>query len=451
MAEVFTNVDFIAEGLQYPPLHSTSRLSAYELNKKRYAGKYNENKFIVVRSKVTGENIKYPVVTENFFKLTTEKMCSLLLSQLPLVTCGDEETTSVLQGIIKDSGFWLQLQNVYRSFSSLGDGVLYLYVDDEGEIKTNVVSPSCWYSVVNPFNIDEVTCHVLVNEIFENDYKTTTPSRRTHLRVLYHYKGYYIEKIYNADDYKVKDLVSEKKYNTGLSDFAVFTCHNAKSLGELYGQSDYESIADAVRLYESAYSLIHAVLEHSGSPLLQVPKGVGKQNSKTGRVEFSQFGGFVEVPADAKDIKYVGLDAPLTETLAFIDNLLSEIGIQSELSKAFLCGDFGNTNASAEALKTLLKSALDKSSRIVDSLDTMVKRVFVQMLFLKGISIKPSEINIEWQDGLVDSESVIATTQKTLREAGVLSRKRALMKYSGMTAEQADSELLQIENEEKEV
>ena len=458
--EIFTSTEFIAPGLQYPPLLSTSRMQGYSRNLERYKGKYNEGNFIVVKDKATNEGLKYNIVTENYFKLITEKQNSLLLNEYPSVLCKDEETTALLQKCIKNCGFWLQLQKAYRSFSSLGDGVLYLYVNENGESRVNAVNPKHWYCVVDPCNIENVICHVLVHEIFKENYKAITPSIRTHIRVMYHYKGYYIEKVFKASDYQI-DVpveydngeyvvpVEGRRVDTGLSDFAVFPFSNGNAIDEVYGISDYEAIADSVKAYETALTIVGAILEKNSDPLLVVPKGSARQNSKTGQVEFPQNGGFIEV-GENNNVKYVGLDAPIDETMRYVEKLLDEICIQSELSKSLLLGEYSG-NASGEALKTVLKSALDKVSRGIDTIESVLKRLFVQMLHIKGIDITSSDIDIQWQDGIVESDSVRATTIKTLREAGVLSKKRALIKYDGMSDELADAELIQIEYEDKEV
>jgi DNA-binding protein len=456
--EIFTSIDFIGQGLQYPPTQSTARLTGYDKNLKRFKGTYNKGQSIAVKSKITGNSTQYPIITENYYRLITEKQVGLLLNEHPHVVCSTPETTAILQKLIKNSGFWLQLQKSYRTFSSMGDGVLYLSTNGYGEPTVNSVNPQNWFVVVDSANIDEVLCHVLVHPIYKQDYKSVLPAQRTHLRVLYHYKGYYIERVFKANDTMVlepcafdtgsyKIPLKGRRVETGLTDFAVFAFSNNRPIDEVYGLSDYDMICDAVSLYERAFTLIGAIIEQNANPTLAVPKGTGRANSKTGQIEFPGLGSFVEVPP-GETIRYVSLDAPINEVMGYIEKLLDEIGVQSELSKSFLCGEYG-ANSSGEALKVLLKSPLDKISRAIDSIESVIKRLFVQMLMIKGVSVSPADIDIEWQDGIVLDDNSKANAIKTRVESGTLSKKRALMKFDGMSDEQAEAELSIIKNEDK--
>lgn len=401
--------------MPFPPLMSEERQKGYKQNLLRFDGDYNKNNYIYVKN-LQGTVDKYRVATENFYKLITLKLQGLLLNEKPIITVKDNaEKTKLLNDLVNNSGFWLAFQQSFRNFSSLGTGALYLY--KQGVPKVNPLNPQFLYKVVNSTDISEVKCYVLAQPIVSIDYKNPEKSKTTHIRMLYHYKGYYIEKVYEYKESKgvlgqvvAQDFVDYKvsstglRVDTGLEDFAVFTFENQPSANSIYGTSDYNQIADVVSIYEQILTLVNIVIVKNINPIIQVPAGLMHENEQTGQLEFNGVGSAVEVRKDEKDIKYISYDMQVTDIMNYIDRLLSEIGIQSEMSKTFLTGDFAS-NLSGEAIKNLIKSPLDKISRSIDTLDSVVKGLFSQMLLLQGIEdIDISDVEIEWKDGIATTE-----------------------------------------------
>ena len=405
MSEVITSLKAFESGMPFPPYKSAERLLGYEVNLERFKGTYNDGKFIKMKS--FGSISKFKVITENFFKLITLKLQGLLLNEKPIISYkGNDEYTEVLKDAVNDSGFWLAFQQAFRNFSSLGTGVLYLsYKEDKA--KVNSINPKHLYKVVNSMNIDEIECYVLTQPIWEEDYRgvDTYPVIKQ-IRMLIHYKGYYIERVYNYTDSgfhgQLGEVVSERKVETGLSDFAVFTFENCPATDEIYGQSDYDSIADTVCLYEQVLTIINAVLTKNINPIIQVPYGILKEDELEG-VQGPTSGSVVEVQQGSSDLKYITYDMQIADTTTYLSNLLTEIGIHSEMGKVFLTGEFAS-NLSGEAIKSLIKSPLDKISRSIDQLDEVIKKLFVQVLHLKGIYASCSDISIIWRDGISGTE-----------------------------------------------
>lgn len=406
MSEIITSVDAISEGKPFPPYMSRERIEGYDENLIRFKGKYNEGKFIRIKN-LNGGIDSFPLITENFFKLMTMKLQGLLLNEKPILVVKDNDAESlVLNKVVNDSGFWKALLSAYRNFSSLGSGVLYLSYKDK-KPKVNSVNPKYVYKVVNPQNIDEVVCYILVQPIYKVDYTETNYNKIEKLRVLYHYKGYYIEKWFEFNEMgSIGKKLKQKKYETGLSDFAVFIMDNGCPIDEVWGHSDYENIADIVNLYEQTLTLVGAVLIKNINPILQVPYGTLTQNEQTGKLELAADGAngsVLEAEKDAADTKFITYDMQISDIMKYVETLLNELGIQTEMSKTFLTGEF-TSNLSGAAIKNLLKAPLDKISRSIDEMDDALKGLLVQMLGLVDITVEANDIGIIWQDGISEYE-----------------------------------------------
>lgn len=402
MSEVITSVEAISEGMPFPPYMSRNRLDTYKINSARFNGRYNDGKFIRIKN-LNGGVDRFPIITENYFKLSTLKLQGLLLNEKPLLSSTTSEITTVLNDLVENSGFYKAFLSVYRNFSGLGTGAFYLSCGVDGP-KVNSVNPEFIYKVVDAEDIETITCYVLVQPIFKVDYtKSSTIQDIEQLRVLYHYKGYYIEKVFNYSDHLIGNCISTKRVETGLTDFAVFCVDNNTPTDAVWGLSDYDNIADTVGIYEQTITLVNAIMVKNLNPILQVPTGVFTENEITGKLEAPTEGSAVEVSAEDKDtLKYIKYDLELMDVKSYLEFLLNELGVHSELSKTFLTGEF-TSNLSGAAIRNLLKAPLDKISRAIDEMEPSIKALFTQILHLAGYEVSPSSITIEWRDGCADT------------------------------------------------
>ena len=402
MSEILTSVEALSEGMPLPPYMSRNRLDTYKINSARFNGRYNDGKFIRIKN-LNGGVDRFPIITENYFKLSTLKLQGLLLNEKPILSSTTCEITTELNNIVENSGFYKAFLSVYRNFSGLGTGAFYLSCGVDGP-KVNSVNPEFIYKVVDAEDIETITCYVLVQPIFKVDYtKSSTVQDIEQLRVLYHYKGYYIEKVFNYSDHLIGNCISTKRVETGLTDFAVFCVDNNTPTNDVWGLSDYDNIADTVAIYEQTITLINALMIKNVNPILQVPTGVFTENEQTGKLEAPTDGDAVEVSPEDKDtLKYITYDLQITDIRGYLEFLLNELGIHSELSKTFLTGEF-TSNLSGAAIRNLLKAPLDKVSRAIDEMEPSIKHLFTQMLYLAGYEVNPSSINIVWRDGVRDT------------------------------------------------
>ena len=116
MSEVITSVEAISEGMPFPPYMSRNRLDTYKINSARFNGRYNDGKFIRIKN-LNGGVGRFPIITENYFKLSTLKLQGLLLNEKPLLSSTTSEITTALNDLVENSGFYKAFLSVYRNFS----------------------------------------------------------------------------------------------------------------------------------------------------------------------------------------------------------------------------------------------------------------------------------------------------------------------------------------------
>ena len=400
MGGIITDVKAFSENMPFPPFFSRSRLEETALNLERYENTHNKHTYIRVKN-LKGTYDSFPVINANFFRLMTLKLLALLLTDDPFIT---SKTTPDLQDRLYDANFMPALRQFFTDFSSVGSGYLHLH-GSPNEPVISTINPQNLEKIVDAEDINCIKNYVLTRVIYETDYRQAVQLPKE-LRVIYRGKGSITNSLYNfTGGEQIQSLIGSTPRELGVNDFMIFEAQNNKSSREIYGHSDYDSIARTVEAYEIALTLVYAVLVKNVNPIIQVPSGYMEENEFTGQYEFKGMGGSLEVGADNKDVtKYITLDMDYEGIGSYVDKLLSEIGMQSELSLAYLKGEFGS-NLSGEALKYMLKSPLDKISRAVDCIEPAIKQLCATLLTWQGIPTKQSDIDIEWHYNIPEMQN----------------------------------------------
>jgi hypothetical protein len=459
--DLLTDLAFIQSGVTFPPSSQKNRLKQYDLNFKHYEGSYNEDRQLVVMTREGYKIYDSKMITDNYFKLITDKFVGLLLTEKPMLSVTDKDKQQLIHDMVLDTNFWYKFQQVAKSFSMLGDGIFNVYKDANGG-NTNWMNPSVVYKIVSEHDIDEVKCYLVAYEISETSYLgTTAKSDVKYIRFIAHYKGYYSEIVHSYNgtslgspvEYTSNGLgtipLEGRTVETGLSDFAIQTVHNSRSIRSIYGVSDYDSIKPLVYEVEKRLTLGSIVIDKNIEGILIVPQGMLRTNELTGKTEFKGEGSIVTKPANADDPKYIAPDGKTEANEHLITQLIDELVKLSEYGKVFLFGEY--KNASGEALKVMLKGALDKVSRQIDSLDFTVKKVLCLMAEYNGVSVTPKDINIGWQDGIAESLKTVTDAIKSMKESNTMSLRTLLMRFFNFTSEQVDDEFINIKNEQKDL
>ena len=181
MKEIITEEIAFSENMPFPPYMSRERMNSYKENLERFKGEYNKNNYIKIKN-IKGKYDKFPLITENYYKLITLKLQGLLLNEPPIIAFkNSEELSNQINTIINNSGFFTSFQQAFRNYSSLGTGALYLSFS-EGKPRVNSINPSYLYKVVDRNNVENIKCYVLAQPIFTVDYKNVSYTKIEFMR-----------------------------------------------------------------------------------------------------------------------------------------------------------------------------------------------------------------------------------------------------------------------------
>lgn len=454
MGEIITSEKFLMQGLKFPPAISNKRLMNYELNSRRYKGTYNNNKKLSIMTPEGPITSNLKVLPINYFRLDTDKQRQLIFSEKPVIHC-DGIDDSELKAILDNADFFNKLNQAYTTYSSLADAPIWV----SSATTISCFNPKYYFEIVEDFDTETTKCIVLYQPIYKEYLQgDIIKSEIYRIRIIKHYKGYYTEQVFK---YNKKGIIGQPvkhqigsytipqaghKVETGLDDFAISVLKAGRLSGEVYGTSMYEKYADLVLAIEKRLTLEDAVIDKHSEPTFVVPNSLIRTNEETGEQEFLGVGGIVGVPIGSERPEYLTWDGKTDAAEKMIETLKKELVIALEYGETYLNNSFA-ANMSGEALKTLLKGALDKAGRIVDEIEVPVKKVIRNLLSFNGYKVEMSDISIEWQDGISESDLNKAQVIQLRVSTGTMSKKRALMIYDGLSAEKADEEIEQIEIE----
>lgn len=454
---MLTDLSFLNIGQQFPPLSEYDRLEMYQHNKKLFESEHAEvyaESFKRIERVISNfqEVVSYPVVV-NYQKLITLKLADLLLGEPPKIVAGETNSKEqqTVDKIIENTDLFNTSYENAIDVSRYGDGLFYVYQDgDNGMI--DVTQPAYWYPIVDPKNIKRILYHVIAWTYMIGEAK--------YLYVQIHSKGSYIEKTYLLEpstevgawfikaQTQIDNLVT-----TGLDDFAIVQVPNVVTSDRVHGIDDYNDVDSIISELLVRVGQIARILDKHASPSVTGPMSALERDPVTGewRLKMGNF-----FPRDGKDdaeTKYITWDGQLEANFKIIDKLVNFLHAISEMGGQLL-GDTTEQGGalSGTALRFKMISPLAKAKRVsMRFKPALIKAIrLCSQLGGEGISdLSNVPISVTFLDGLPnDPKEEADIMQIRTGTKATMSIKRALKVYDGMSDEDADNELAEIEADE---
>ena len=452
------SLDFLNPGSEWPPTSEKERLVKYQDNRDIFEGNHADVYSAAFKriERVIGNfsNIISFHTIINYQKLISLKSADLLFGEPPNFSAGDEgspEQTSI-DTIIENSELINTGYEGIIDASRFGTGIFQIYQSDIGGI-ISVIPPGLWFPVVSEDNIKKILYHILAWKVSAGDEK--------YLKVQIHEKGKYTERLYYIDNSTatsnvlgdtIGKLISEEIFQTGLSDFAIIPFHNVLTSDRIYGFDDYSDIDSIISEILVRVSQISKILDKHADPSATGPAAAMVKDGASGEWKMKMGGYFPRLDNESPEVKYITWDGQLTAAFSHLEFLINALYTISEMGSAIF-GDLSNKAGqipSGSALKRLMISPLAKVNRMRMRIDPALKKAIKLCSELPGKNIKKLEtVSITWQDGLPGDPAEEANIMQ-IRTAGkqTMSQKRALKTYDGLSEEEADNEISQIEEDE---
>ncbi len=498
-----TNLDFLKVGGLYPPSTEVARLARYKRYDDLFYSRITEAYGSYIKKDDGIGNSMFDQMKSifanpkimNYARAITKKTVDLALSKKPYVIPTKKDKDIDIMELQHGTDIWKKTRQALTDVSRYGNGYIreynkiprYSNTDglgrvtlSKGEPACNAINPSMVVEVVNPLDREDTTYFVLgwIDKVEEDlmvggitQYNVdgiTTPKYTYYLTTEIHKRGAYQYRrfrvgspILNYGQVKQYSIIEEvtdeslkdKWIPTGLEGFAIkklsgYTTTDNPS----EGLSDYDMLDTLmIELVERVSQLSQVFTKH-GDPAMQGSPELLSQDENGNPVFYT--GDFYPIGKDEQPLSYITWNSQSREILEYCNQILQNIWVLTEMGDGSIMGYTRENNGFAESGKGLrmkLASPLMKvQSLLIDNQDTIIS-IFTDFATILGKKIKPTDIEIKWQDGLPVDHIEEANIFQMRVQSGTESIVYGLQRRYNMTPEQAEKEYKKILEEKKQL
>lgn len=450
----------------FPNLKEKARLDDYEYYRRLFLGKH----FEAFRVKIDDEKynrayarLRWVVV--NFAGLLSKIMADMLFSEPPTIKVpkGDQDWIDA---------FWRANKMDVQCYESAlgnsynGDAVFKMRAgklneaDENGEITVIVedITPTIYFPEIDGFNVRANPKKIELKWTFQ-------VGDNLFLRKEIHTPGKIENKVYQMKSDKVMAEVGlsfaglnlEQEQLTNINEMLITHVANWKTGDRYFGLSDYNDLDTLFYALNNRMTKVDNILDKHGDPILMVPPGVLDEKGNVKKKAL----GVIEVEAgDNGKPEYIVWDASLESAFKEIEKLVDFLYLTAEISPDLL-GLGEGVQESGRALKYKLMRTLAKAARKRIYYDQALKEiVYNAQVFAKANNLtidgkalngEPVRPEIEWNDGLPIDNHEAQEDLILAIDAGIESKKGAIMTLDAVDEKSADEKLADIEKEKPKV
>jgi hypothetical protein len=446
----------------FPYPGDADRMTSYEYYERLFLG----NHFAAFNIKIDDEHwnktysrLRYVAV--NFAGLITKIVADMLFSE-PVTVKVPEGDQDFIDALWKENNMDVQCYESALGNSYNGDALFKLRVgprfNSPKEPSTVIIedtSPCIYYPELDDFNVRaEPKKQELAWTFEKNNVK--------YLRKEIHYPGRIENKVYEM---KGQDIVAEVSVDTlgipGLKAVEqtkidrsmLIHTPNWKTGNRYFGLSDYHDLESLFYAINNRMTSVDNILDKHSDPILMVPPGVLDEK---GNVRKKALGVVEMGEGEGGKPEYIVWDASLENAFKEIEKLVEFLYLVGEVSPDVLgLGD--GVSDSGRALKFKLMRTIAKVARKKLYYDKALKEIIYRaQLLAKAWNLKvggktlqgdPVMPEIEWSDGLPIDNHEALEDEVTAIDAGIRSKKEAIMTLYKVDEEAADKMLADIEEE----
>lgn len=332
-------------------------------------------------------------------------------------------------------GFFTKLYEAFIDVSRFGNAVLK-HINKT----VTAVSPMHWFPICDKSDLKTISQHVIAYPVEPDSNGTMTK-----LYVEIHDIGFITERLYSLNNSLIGGLISEKRHNTELDDFAVQILTNVTSSSSLFGISDYKIINSLVEKLIWRFSCIDNVLDKHAEPSMSGPSSAMEYDEHFGKYFLNLGKYFARDTSDSPDLRYVTWDGNLESSFKECEMLFNQLYILSEMGQAF--ADAGGKDSSGTALKLRLVSTRVKASRLAKLNDSKIKLIICTLCKLNGVSLDYDKLTLHWNDGLPQDDAELIQILSVAVQNKIMSQ-YAAMKLRGLSDAEVEAEIEQIAQEQ---
>jgi hypothetical protein len=447
----------------WPDDASKARIGGYEYYEKLFLGQH----FSAFNMAIDDEHfnrrwadLRY--IKVNFAGMITKIVADMLFSE-PVKVRMPEGDQEFVENLWKTNNLDTQLYESALSNSYKGDGIFKLRIgkkdfeQDQSTVIIEDITPNIYFPEVSNFNVRErPAVETLAWKIkIGKDYylRQEIHTRGQIENKLFLMKGEKIDKEVDLGMLGIDDLKNLEKTEVNFN--LLEHVPNWKTGSLYFGISDYYDLDSLFFAINNRMSKVDNILDKHSDPILAVPPGILDEK---GRVKKKSLGVIEIEEGESGQPTYITWDASLENAFSEIEKLVEFIYMIGEVSPDVLGMGEGQSD-SGRALKFKLMRTIAKVARKKLYYDTAIKRVLYKAQVLakqynikidgKSLQGDPMMPELEWSDGLPIDGTEMITDEVMQVDAGLKSKKAAIMTINQVDEESAKEMLKEADDESK--
>lgn len=464
-AQKDANLSAAASFGEFPPTAlDRQRIVTYSFYEKLFLGDHFEAFGQYIADSAWNDKMqKLRYVVTNFPSLISRVVADFLLSEPVRAKVEDDTAQAWLEEMWRGNQMDIQLYESALSTSYLGDAVFKIRKGSkdglEAQLIIEEVPASAYFPIIDSMNVkSEAIKHVIAVELEINGKKYVKKEIHSAGKIeheLYRLEG--TKLVEKVDLSLLGDSAPQDVEMTNVNFPLVVHFRNPKTSNSYFGISDYKDLISLFYAINNRLSSVDNILDKHSDPILTVPEGILDENGKVKKKAL----GVIEVgEGESGKPEYVVWDASLENAFKEIEAIVDSMLMVSEISPDIFGKGDGKSD-SGKALKFKMIRTIAKTARKRMYFDESLKRLLFRAYqfavandcYVGALPAPKSlgQIELVWSDGLpVDELEQIEVETKKI-DAGVQSKKAAIIKIDQVDADSADQKLAEIEEEKPKV
>ncbi|UOY92890.1 phage portal protein [Ectobacillus sp. JY-23] len=436
-----------------------------EVWKQLYQGYYSE--FHDIQYQTVNGKKERRMNSLNMPKVISQEMASLVFNEKCSINISDETLAANIETVFKVNNFQREFQRYLEYKFALGGIAIKGFVHGK-DIKLSYVTADCFIPL--SWSNKEVTEGIFVNEFFKSDKKYTHLEWHVWEGQTYVIRNELYES-QNKESLGVKislhshfpELQEEVAINGLKRSLFVYIKPNTANnvdLNSPLGVSLYANALDTLKALDTAFDSFEREFR-LGKKRILVPTNAIKTvvDPQTGTMQ-RYFDANDEVyeafnfSEEMKQIQDIKVELRVEEHIAAINALLTHLAMQVGFSAGTFTFDSAGLKTATEVISENSKTFRTKTSHettIEAGIQELIN-VVIEVAALYNIFPRPSkeyEVTVTFDDSITEDKTTNATYWTGLVINGLSSKKLAIMKIHGLTEEQAQKMLQEIQEENK--
>lgn len=443
-------------------------------------------------------------VSYNIFQIITDTFVNLMLSETPILKFADPKNQELFNLFAVEEQFWLKIREMAKISSYAGESVARLGLID-GFINFDVIENNIWEPEIDP---NRPNREARANSII---YTKVVGKKKFRFKETYFKDGKIKYQMENGEKSDLLTIFSKELsflsqsnpvevedgyiIDTQTNAPLFFRNINSSILGVYHGFSDYTTaiIAKAFNINFNLNQIQYVIKKHADPKMFvsekfmrqavekaksQLKKVLGAEGDAEMSLEnikegiYKGIGGVTDknnifnylnsqqilnqleyYPVETNELvpNYLTWDGKLEESSNQIKRIKEMILEEAGVAKVLLEPELALGNVSGVALLRLIQPTIHKAFQKKEYLKYTIQGIVYSYLALykvtSGQNITPEYPSVEFSDGLVNNLTEEIENQEKLLSLNLTNRQKALMSIYGMSSEQAEAAINEVEEE----